>query len=127
MSYFKKTKVILLCFLFILTFYSIYKYSYKPRKTIEELSINYKGKSTDFLEIASNDFSKWNSKIVELSGKVSELGNKGIIINRQIFCQFKNSHKIKTINLNQNITIKGRVIGYDDLLEELKLNQCILK
>ena len=28
--------------------------------------------------------------------------------------------------LNNDVTIKGRCIGYDDLLEELKMDQCII-
>ena len=32
----------------------------------------------------------------------------------------------KKINPSNNISLKGRIIGYDDLLEELKLDQSIV-
>jgi hypothetical protein len=30
------------------------------------------------------------------------------------------------VMLNSQVKIKGRVTGYDDLLEELKLDQCLI-
>ncbi|WP_348718856.1 hypothetical protein [Tenacibaculum sp. 190130A14a] len=111
----------------MLAAFTAYTYVYKPHKTIEELNSSYKGSSEDFLEKASSNFNEWNSKVVELTGKITGLDSEGITLNNQIFCQFKTPTLITTLNLNQNITIKGHVIGYDDLLEELKLNQCILK
>lgn len=127
MNLLKKNKLIFLLLLVVLAGYSVYKYTYKPHKTIEELESNYTGSSSDFLEKANINFDEWNSKVVELTGEITSIDNEGITLNNQIFCQFKVPNKITTLNLNQKITIKGRVIGYDDLLEELKLNQCILK
>jgi hypothetical protein len=34
---------------------------------------------------------------------------------------------LQKINPSNNISLKGRIIGYDDLLEELKLDQCIIQ
>ena len=34
---------------------------------------------------------------------------------------------LKKINPTNDISLKGRIIGYDDLLEELKLDQCIIQ
>ena len=127
MNWLKKNKNILLGLLLVCAIYGAYTYAYKPHKSIEELDSNYIGASNNFLEKASVNFNEWNSKVVELTGKITGLDSKGVTLNNQIFCQFSNPLKIKTLNLNQKITIKGRVIGYDDLLDELKLNQCILK
>jgi hypothetical protein len=30
-----------------------------------------------------------------------------------------------TIKKNQKVTLKGRVVGYDDLMGEIKLDQCL--
>lgn len=127
MNCLKKNKFILIGLLLVAAIYGAYTYVYNPHKTIEEVDSNYTGASTDFLEMASTNFNEWNSKVVELRGEITGLDSKGVTLNNQIFCQFKTPDKITTLNLNQKITIKGRVIGYDDLLDEIKLNQCILK
>ncbi|WP_299681615.1 hypothetical protein [uncultured Tenacibaculum sp.] len=127
MNWLKKNKLLIGISFFILIVFLGYKYTYKPHKTIENLTSIYTGNSIEFLQKASLDFKQWNTKIIKISGQVTAIDTKGITLDNQIFCQLKNVEKLSILNLNQKITIKGRVVGYDDLLEELKLNQCILK
>ena len=39
--------------------------------------------------------------------------------------EFQNDDKLIDAAENEVITLKGKVIGFDELLEEIKLNQCI--
>ncbi|MDC1162331.1 hypothetical protein OAT18_02695 [Tenacibaculum sp.] len=123
----KKNRLLVTLFFIIVGGYSAYNYAYKPHEIIEELDIHFKGTTIEFLEKASQNFSDWNTKIVELSGKVTTLDKAGFTLNNQIYCQLKNIENSSLIIENQTIKIKGRVIGYDDLLDELKIEQCILK
>jgi hypothetical protein len=124
----KKNKWILnILVLSCIAFYAVYRYAYKPHKTIEKLEIEYTGTSLDFIEKVKEDTSIWNNKIVLLSGIITSKEDKGITLNNGIYCQFReviNSSKLKE---GSPISLKGRVIGYDDLLEELKLDQCIIQ
>ena len=128
MSLKKKNKWLISILIIIITFMITgYNYVYKSHKTTEELATHFKGKSNDFILLVNKNSSDWINKTVELNGEITEKDALGVILNNSIYCQF-----IKTININdfkpnQSITIKGVVIGYDDLLEELKLNQCIIK
>lgn len=127
MNWLKRNKFLVVLFILLIVGYSAYKYAYKPHKTIEELKIDFEGSSTDFLQKVSQNFSEWNTKVVQLSGKVTAIDENGISLENQIYCQLKNTDARLSIKENDNIQIKGRVIGYDDLLDELKLEQCILK
>ncbi|MCF2873383.1 MULTISPECIES: hypothetical protein [unclassified Tenacibaculum] len=127
MNWLKRNKFLVVLFILLIGGYSAYKYAYKPHKTIEELNVDFEGSSTVFLQKVSQNFSEWNTKIVQLSGKVTAIDENGISLENQIYCQFKNTDARLSIKENDNIQIKGRVIGYDDLLDELKLEQCILK
>ena len=62
-----------------------------------------------------------------ISGKITKLDSQGIMISPNIYCQFLDSIFSKKIQLNDTISVKGRVIGYDDLFEELKLDQCLIQ
>jgi hypothetical protein len=129
MNFRPKSKFIVLISVIILIIaFSTYKYIYKPHENIEDRKIDYKGTANNFLsKITDEEVTSWLNKTIQLNGKITSLDSKGILFNNNIYCQFKESSEIKLLQKDQDITIKGIVIGYDDLLEELKLNQCIIK
>lgn len=127
MNWLKRNKILLTLLIVSFGAYSTYKYVYRPHKNIEKLATSFTGNCTEFLSKIKEDTNIWNSNIVELSGKVTSIDKNGITLNKQIYCLFKEPLKTARLKENQTIKIKGRVIGYDDLLDELKLKQCILK
>jgi hypothetical protein len=69
------------------------------------------------------DFSYLN-KTIEITGKVTKETDSVIILENNVFCLF--TQKIKTPLLNNKVTIKGKCIGYDELFQEVKLDQCTI-
>ena len=67
---------------------------------------------------------KYLEKAIEISGKVISVKNKEVILENAIVCNFKNEDI--SVKESQIITVKGRVVGYDDLMEEIKLDQCFI-
>ncbi|TDQ21914.1 hypothetical protein [Tenacibaculum caenipelagi] len=129
MNFLKKNKKWLIpSIIFLLLGTTIFfNYIYKPHKTTEELNAEFNGEASSFLASLKQDIKPWLNKTVILTGNVSSIDTEGIIINKSIYCQFRKDVNFKLLTINQSITIKGVVIGYDDLLEELKVNQCIIK
>ncbi len=122
----KKNKWILIFILVLsVTLFSTYNYIYKSHKLTEELPTEFKGTSSDFINLAKN--SDWVNKAVEIKGQITSKDSLGLILNNNIYCQLRQTKNIDKLTKSQTITIKGIVIGYDDLLDELKLNQCIIK
>ncbi|MEY8860762.1 hypothetical protein [Tenacibaculum singaporense] len=104
-----------------------FNYIYKSHKTTEELNAEFNGEASLFFTSLKQDIKPWLNKTVILTGNVSSIDTEGVIIDKSIYCQFRKDVNFKLLTINQPITIKGVVIGYDDLLEELKVNQCIIK
>lgn len=129
MSFLKKNKKWLLpsITLLILGIFLAYSYVYKPHQNTEDLKVDFKGEASTILSSIKGDSTLWLNKVVELSGKVTSKDSKGITLNNSIYCQFREDTKTSEINIDDTITIKGQIIGYDDLLDELKINQCIIK
>lgn len=128
MSLSKKSKVIIsLLILIAISVVVVYQYSMRPPKKIEAKKVDFTGTSDAFLSKVKEDFSIWQDKVVVLSGTITNNDGKGVTLSDQIYCQFREDVNISSIQNNQEIKIKGRVIGYDDLLEELKLDQCIIQ
>lgn len=127
MSSSKKIKIALgvIAFVFISAFV-IKSVIYKPHTLIENESTSYEGQAAIFLETLKRDVEQWQNKIVVLSGTISSKDNNGVMLNHAIYCQFKDVEPLKALQQGQTITLKGRIIGYDDLLEELKLDKTII-
>ncbi|CAL2102777.1 conserved protein of unknown function [Tenacibaculum sp. 190130A14a] len=115
--------------LFLLGFYLVFNYVvFKPHKTTAKVKSVFVGKASSFIDtIQKEGIKPWLNKMVTLKGKVDSKDNFGLVLRNGIYCQFKKQSDIGSVQLNQEVYIKGQIIGYDDLLEELKLNYCIIK
>tara|TARA_Y100001970_G_C13442052_1_gene466234 strand:+ start:85 stop:474 length:390 start_codon:yes stop_codon:yes gene_type:complete len=64
------------------------------------------------------------NQIVQITGKVTGFDSLLTIINHRIICS-PNAEARLQVAINDTIHIKGRCIGYDDLLEELRLDHVV--
>ncbi len=78
----------------------------------------------EFTSNADTSNKKYLEKPVAVSGTVTSSNGKEIILDNAVNCNFTIADI--SIKIGQRVTIKGRVVGYDDLLGELKLDQCNL-
>ncbi|CAM1342554.1 hypothetical protein [Tenacibaculum amylolyticum] len=108
------------------TMYGAYQYIFQPPKTITNSTIDFNGSASSLLSEVTQNPTQWQNKIVSITGKITSVDSQGFILEENIFCQVDTTINIKNIQQNQTITTKGFVIGFDDLLNELKLNQCII-
>lgn len=127
MSLSRKSKIALLFLILVIgTVFYINNQIYKPHTSIDEMETIFSGTSISFLEKIKEDVSVWENKVVELKGEVTNIEDKGITISDNIYCQFKDSTVVKALKTGDKISIKGRVVGYDDLLEELRIDKTII-
>ena len=105
-----------------------YNYIYKDHRVIEHETPDFIITSNSiFLEFSKNQKAsetKYLDKTIEINGMVTELNKNDLTLDDKIFCKFKET--VTNVNLNDEIKLKGRCIGYDDLLEQVKLDQCNL-
>ena len=121
-------KLIVLIFL-IIAIVMAYNYIYQDHRNIENETAEFVMTSDEVTQLFSENSSASEqlllNKTIEVSGLISDINNTEITIENTVFCQFTN--QIKTTALKgSKIKIKGRFIGYDDLLEQVKIDQSIL-
>lgn len=127
-----KKKAIVLTVVLLLMAVVVYNYIYQSHRDINNESVTYSVLVEDiYSEFIKNDSlanAKYLDKTVEVSGKITniDLSNKVITVDGKLFASFKNKLK-SDLKINLTIRIKGRLIGFDDLLEELKMDQCVLQ
>ena len=121
-------KKILLTAFFIIIIVGIlgYNYLYQDHRDVATSNATSSYTSTELIALftdndASND-ARALDQVVEVSGTATDTSANSITLDRKVFIEFKEPHQLA---LNQTYTLKGRCLGYDDLLEEVKIDQAI--
>ncbi|WP_298345248.1 hypothetical protein [uncultured Algibacter sp.] len=121
-----KKKILIIITLLAITLLA-YNYMYQDHRDIAseepEFSITPEQIVNTFKTNLKDSEKKYLNKTIELTGIVTESNSKDLTLNHDVFCQFLQN---QNASLNANIKIKGRCIGYDDLLEQVKLDQCYI-
>lgn len=123
-----KKKIFLILVILLVASVSLYFYTYKGHRDIAAESADFEittaTLSKEFLENDSLANSKYADKTIQIYGKISSIDvpSHTIIIDEKLSAVFTDS-VLPKINLQEQIKIKGRFVGYDDLLEEFKVDQ----
>ncbi|MFL2624360.1 MAG: hypothetical protein ACJ0P6_07680 [Flavobacteriaceae bacterium] len=73
------------------------------------------------MDNSSNKLNLSKNKIL-LSGVVTTVKKSALIVDKKIFCKFKNG--ISDVKVGDTLRLLGKFIGYDELFQEYKLNDC---
>lgn len=123
-----KRKWIILLILLILAFAG-YKYLYQDHRDIKteeaEFVISSNEIAYEFSQKTAESEKKYSDKTIEITGIITEINVKDFTIDNSVLCQFNDIFE-STLKIKDSITIKGRCIGYDDLLELVKIDQSTL-
>lgn len=108
--------------------YFYYGFLFKEARNIEsempDLSIATTKLLYDYNSNPKKADSLYLNKTIEITGKVTKETDSVVILDNAVFCLF--TQKIKGKLINNEITVKGKCIGYDELFEEVKLDQCTI-
>ncbi|WP_405352030.1 hypothetical protein [Nonlabens sp. Asnod3-H03] len=104
-----------------------YNYLYQDHVDVEQSKSSASFTSQVLIELFTDQDLQNDQRaldqIIEVKGKVTNVEKNTIILDEQIFIEMVADQKLKE---NQLIIIKGRCLGYDELLEEVKIDQAIL-
>jgi hypothetical protein len=123
-----KKKLLIFGFFIVISAFFLYNYVYKNHRDIssekESFAVSIVDLKNDFEKNDSLANAKYLDKTIVIYGKISnvDLANNLLIIDTSLSAVIKD--KNTSLNVNDSIKLKGRFIGYDDLLEEFKMDQC---
>lgn len=124
----KKLTIVFLVVFIIFSVIVVFNILYQPHKDIATSDVDFKIDSKELFEnFTSNEtdaLAKYCNKVIETKGKITAIDteNKNIILDSILFYQFDKEidSQLKT---DQIVTIKARLVGYDELMNEIKLDQ----
>lgn len=127
-----RKKIVVISIIILVLAFAGYKYMYKNHRDISSETVSFSVpvneiyKSFQIDEKSAN--AKYLDKTIEIYGKITniDLQSKIITVDEKLIARFTNNIPD---NLKQQdpITLKGRLTGYDDLLEEIQMDQCTIK
>jgi hypothetical protein len=107
-----------------------YNYIFKGHRNIETENPLYSVNSFDFIREfklnteVSNE--KYLDRTIRITGLLTSIDNSMLEIDGSINCYFESILNKNDHLLNTKIVVKGRCLGYDDLMEEIKFDQCVV-
>jgi hypothetical protein len=108
-------------------FYFYTNVLYKDARNIQTEKSSFTLSSKKMLDEYKTDIaaadSKYLNKTIEIEGKVTDISDSSIVLDSVIFCSFD---KKDNATLNKKIKVKGRCIGFDEMFNEVKFDQCTI-
>ena len=124
-----KKKIILIAVLIIaVSAVSLYFYMYKAHRDIAsekaDYAVSVKQLQDDYTKSDTLFNQKYMDKTIEVYGKITgvDSAENGIVLDEKLSVTFNDSTK-KEVTVGKSIKIKGRLLTYDDILEEFRMDQ----
>lgn len=108
----------------VATYYYIYQSHRNISTETAAYVINIAQLEAEFTANDSIALSKYQDQTIELTAKITAIDpeNKAIILDNKLLALFDDNVP-KDIISGKTLKIKGRFLGYDELLEEFKMDQ----
>lgn len=126
----KKTLYIVLTGLLVIlvSAYAIKSYMYKAHRNIATEVIDYEIQTTVLSEAMhdSKQALKYIDKVIQTSGVITTIEQNSVLIDDKVQVNFINNNTLNSLSVSDTVIIKGRCVGYDDLLELVKIDQATI-
>ena len=118
--------------LFILLLIIVYAIWNKPHKNYSNTKPNITIDSSNFInEFKTNSTlatEKYLNQVILVNGTGTDRLTQSVVINNEMVCTLDSSSlkALGLIQINNEVSIKGRFVGFDDLFEEIRLDHCFI-
>jgi predicted negative regulator of RcsB-dependent stress response len=123
-----KKKYLLFIVFVGVVFFVAYQYLYQDHRNIADekasFTLTVTKIYTDFTQDEAKATGKYIDKTVLVTGKITSIdsASKTITLDQKLLARF-DTMLPTNIKIEETITVKGRILGYDNLLEELQMDQ----
>ena len=104
----------------------------KPHKDYSTMKTDITISSLNFInEFKANSVlatEKYLNQIILVNGNTTDKLTKSVVLDNGIVCTLDSSSlkDLGLIRINNEVSIKGRFVGFDDLFEEIRLDHCFI-
>lgn len=122
-----KKKLIILSVVVLVVLYFGYTYIYKSHRDISTENAAFTLTTAtilnDYKTDEMNANSKYADKTIIVKGKITQidLSSNSVVLDEKLYGMIITFDK--SLKINDSVSLKGRFLGYDELLEEIKMDQ----
>jgi hypothetical protein len=118
----RRKRILFATILLLVGGYFGYNYLYQDHRDIQTEDVFLETNSDDLIGLfqESNTPAVLNQTI-QIEGVVTQIEGDGITLDDKVHCSFPASQF--KVSVGEEVVVKGRCIGYDDLFEIVKLDQ----
>ncbi|WMW77229.1 hypothetical protein RF683_06940 [Flavobacterium sp. 20NA77.7] len=126
-----KTKLIIvfIALSVVLGYFSFNYIMYGGARDIQKEESAYNVSSKAIIEEFSKNTNaatkKYIDKSIEIKGVITSVNDSLVSIDESVICKMKEISKSSS-TVGKSVSVKGRIIGFDDLMEEIKLDECVI-
>lgn len=121
----KKRLFLILILLVVIGGFMVYNYMYQDHRDIQSETSQLEITAPYLLErFKTDDGASLLNKTITVTGTITSIEEGAVTLNESVYASF--SEEIPELKANNKVAIKGRCIGYDELFEIVKLDQCTL-
>jgi hypothetical protein len=114
----------------VLIVLGLFQYLHQPHRDIAEeeavTTITAEKLALYFVNKPEAALATYLNKTLIVTGSITEIDNAGIVLDKSAYVQFKKVAEMVSLKMQEPLSLKGRCIGYDELLELVKFDQCII-
>ncbi len=123
----KKILVILLLLAVSISAFITYNYMYQDHRDIAAEAVDYQLKAKQLSNAMSIEKTalEYTDKVIQTSGIITAIEKNSVVLDQTVQVNFLES-KPHGLALDNKVVVKGRCVGYDDLLELVKIDQATI-
>jgi hypothetical protein len=125
----KKLILVFIALSVVLGYFSFNYIMYGGARDIQKEESAYNVSSKAIIEEFSKNTNvatkKYIDKSIEINGVITSVNDSLVSVDESVLCKMKEINK-STVIVGKNVSVKGRVIGFDDLMGEIKLDECVI-
>ena len=128
MQLIKKYFPIFIIFLAIAVYF-VWNKPHKDYSTMKtDVTISSSNLINEFKTNSTLATEKYLNQIILVNGNITDKLTKSIVLDNGIVCTLDSSSfkALRLIQINNEVSIKGRFVGFDDLFEEIRLDHCFI-
>ena len=116
-------KLLISVLLIVLMVVGVYFYAYKDHRNIANEVAVFADTAMAIKDSLAQNNEAFFNQTLEVSGVVTAVEDNTLTLNDALVAQFESN---PTVTTDQQLTLKGRCIGYDDLFEVVVIDQSII-
>ena len=106
--------------------YSMYN---KPHRDYASEAVAKSWSSTELVEWHTthpeSEHAQWQDQVMQVSGNVTSVSDRGIVLSPGVVVTWEEGHQPATAPVGA-VTIQGRLVGFDDLFGEVRIDHARL-